>query len=68
LPAASALSAAGAVPVASALPQSAGLTRARIQPSNAWLKQADPAGFTVQFVTDNMANLDYAETMFQELE
>ncbi len=50
------------------IPAYATLTRSRIPASNAWTQESDRGRFTVQFVTDGMENLDYAETIFQVLD
>ncbi len=44
------------------------LIRDRLLASIDWLQQADREGYTVQFITDGMDNLDFAETILSVLD
>lgn len=49
-------------------PASRNLTQARILASIDWLQQADRNGYTVQFIYDDVENLDFAETFLAILD
>ena len=51
-----------------ATPISRNLTRARILASIDWLQRADRNGYTVQFIYDDTANLDFAESFLAILD